>query len=67
MWQRLEKQARDEGPGEQKEGGAGRNGGGGFFVLDPNGEESGAPVRRGCTLLLGLFKELELFDAGSAL
>lgn len=43
--------------------------GGGFFVLDPNGEESRAPVpvRRGRSLLLGLFKELEPFGAGTEL
>lgn len=51
MWQRLEKQARDGGPGEggcRGEGVARR----GFFVLDTNGEESAAPVpvRRGFSL-----------------
>lgn len=46
-----------------------KRGGGEFFVLDLNGEESGAPVpvRRGCSLLLGLFKELEPFGTGSEL
>lgn len=44
-----------------------------FFVLDPNGEESVAPVpaRRGgaalSVVLQGLLEELELFGAASAL